>query len=284
MTESKKIYNAAKFLDEFSLEVSLLILNGLGYTLIGILFELNKKIWWDTIHSQTLGWILLIIVFIANLILGIKLISKKKSKNGLIQKNQKLSEKVQDLENTIDELHKSNLEIFNEHLAALFYKLNLSENERISFYKYQNNKFHIVGRYSSNPKLNEKSRQYYSSDEGFISIAFQRGHFHLNEGAPKFINGKRQEYYNFIRSKCEIPIETLKAIKTKSRSFYLYAFKDRKGLKRNSIIVFESLDSGKFDRDEIDAILKNEKPKFLSFIERIESDLPDLKTANITGF
>ena len=158
MTESKKIYNAAKFLDEFSLEVSLLILNGLGYTLIGILFELNKKIWWDTIHSQTLGWILLIIVFIANLILGIKLISKKKSKNGLIQKNQKLSEKVQDLENTIDELHKSNLEIFNEHLAALFYKLNLSENERISFYQYQNNKFHIVGRYSSNPKLNEKSR------------------------------------------------------------------------------------------------------------------------------
>jgi energy-coupling factor transporter transmembrane protein EcfT len=285
MTENKKIYNLAKFLDEYLLEVGLLVLNGFGYTFIGILFELNKKILWSSIHSQTIGWILLIIVFILNIILGIKLISKKKGKNDLIQKYQKLSEKVQDLENTIDDLHRNNLEIFNEQLASLFYKLNLSENERISFYKYQNDKFHTVGRYSSNYKLNEKGRKYYNSNEGFISNAFQKGHFHLNEGVPEFVNGKRQEYYNIIRSKCEIPIETLKNIKIKSRSFYLYAFKDRKGLQRNSIIVFESLDTGKFNNIElIDSILKSEKPKFLSFIERIESDLPDIKNANEIGF
>jgi hypothetical protein len=284
MTENKKIYKIAKFLDDFGLELSLLVINGLGYTFIGILFEINKKIFSDTIHSQTLGWILFAIAIILNIILGIKLFNKKKSNNSLINQNSILSEKIQNLENTIDELHRNNLEIFNEQLAALFYKLDLSENERISFYKHQNNKFHIVGRYSSNPKLSESSRKYYNSNEGFISLAFQQGDFLLNQGIPEFVNGSKQAYYNYIRGKCEIPVETLKAIKTKSRSFYLYAFKDRKGLVRNSIIVFESLDSGKFNPDVINAILMLEKGKFLSFIERIESDLPDLKNANEKGF
>lgn len=284
MTESKKIYKVAKFLDDYGLEFSLLVINGLGYTFIGILFELDKLIFWGKIHSQTLGWILFVVAIISNILLGIKLFNKKKSKNSLIKQNRDLSEKIQNLENSIDELHKNNLEIFNEHLAALFYKLDLTENERISFYKHQNNKFHIVGRYSSNPKLAEKNRKYYNSDEGFISLAFQQGDYLLNEGVPEFKNGSKQAYYTFIRTKCEIPLDSLKKIKMKSRSFYLYAFKDSKGLVRNSIIVFESLDSGNFEKEAIDKNLIQEKTKFLSFIERIESDLPELKNANEKGF
>jgi len=284
MTENNKFYNIAKFLDKHSLELGLLVLNGLGYTLTGIFFEINDDIFWGIVHSTTFGWIFLIIIFILNLYLGTKFFSKKKNINSLISDKRELSEKIQELENTIDELHRNSLEIFNEHLASLFYKLDLTENERISFYKYQNNKFHIVGRYSSNPILNEKNRKYYDSNEGFISIAFQRGHFHLNKGIPEFKNGQRQKYYNFIRDKCDIPIDTLKSIKMKSRSFYLYAFKDTKGLKRNSIIVFESLETDRFDSDEIDNILKSEKLKLQAFIERIESDLPELENAKKTGF
>lgn len=284
MTESKKIYKVAKFLDDFGLEFSLLVINGLGYTFIGILFELDREIIWNKIHSQTLGWILFAVAIILNIILGIKLFNKKKSANSIIRENTILGEKIQKLENTIEDLHRNNLEIFNEHLASLFYKLKLTENERISFYKYQNDKFHIVGRYSSNPKLAEKNRKYYNSDEGFIAKAFQQGDYILNEGIPEFINGSKQAYYTFIRSKCDIPLETLKSIKMKSRSFYLYAFKDRRGLVRNSIIVFESKDTGKFDKEIIDENLRNEKTKFLSFIERIESDLPELKNANEKGF
>lgn len=284
MTKTNKIYKVAKFLDDYGLEFSLLVINGLGYTFIGILFEIDRDVIWDSFHSQTLGWLLFGIAIILNILLGIKLFQKKKSKNFLINENTDLSEKIQTLENTIDELHRNNLEIFNEHLASLFYKLELTENERISFYKHQNDKFHIVGRYSSNPKLAEKNRKYYDSDEGFISLAFQQGDFFLNEGVPEFKNGSKQAYYTFIRSKCEIPVDILKNINMKSRSFYLYAFKDSKGLVRNSIIVFESLDTGKFDRESIDKNLKNEKPKFLSFIERIESDFPELKNANEKGF
>lgn len=284
MTENRKIYQFAKFLDNYGIEFSLLLINGLGYAFIGILFELDKTITSYEIHTHNLGWILFVIAIILNAFFGIKLFKKNKSKSDLIKNNRILSEKIQDLENTIDKLHRDNLEIFNEHLASLFYKLDLTENERISFYKYQNDKFHIVGRYSSNPNLCEKNRKYYSSNEGFISLAFQKGHFLLNEDVPEFINGSKQSYYNFVRAHCEIPIDTLKAIKMKSRSFYLYAFKDRKGLVRNSIIVFESLNSGLFDPEVIDKNLKEEKSKFLSIIERIESDLPDLRTANEIGF
>ncbi len=284
MDKDSRLYKLALFIDNYGLEFGILLINGLGYTFIGILFELNKCILWDTIHSHTLGWATFFIAIILNIWCGYHLFKKNKNINELISEKNQLGEKVQDLENTIEGLQRNNLEIFNELLAALFYKLGLSGEDRISFYKFQENKFHIVGRYSSNPKLAGKSRNYYNSDEGFIAIAYEKGHFHLNEGIPEFVQGSKHNYYQFIRSKCNIPLDTLKGLKMKSRSFYLYAFKDSKGLVRNSIIVFESEMSGRFNEAEIEEVLLEEKTKFLAFIERIESDLPELETATETGF
>jgi hypothetical protein len=284
MNREGKLYKIVTFLDEYAVEMLSICVNGLGYALIGILYEIDRLIFWKSVHSQTIGLILLIIIFSLNIYLGIKVLKKSKSKEKLENDKRELGVKIQSLENSIDEIQRNSLEIFNEHLAALFYKLDLTECERISFYKFQDDKFHIVGRYSINPKLNERNRKYYPANEGLISLAWQIGEFHINSGIPEFVNGNKQAYYTYLRNLSDIPVDTIKNIKMKSRSFYLKAFTDSRGIQRNSIIAFESLNSGEFEIENIEPIINEEQAKLISFVERLQWDLPNLETANNQGF
>jgi hypothetical protein len=284
MNKEGKLYKTITFLDEYADELWNITTNGLGFAVIGILYELDRDIFWGSVHSQKLGLILLIFVFILNLILGTRLIKKNKSKEDLINENESLGQKIQFLENTIDEIQRNSLEVFNEHLASMFYKLKLSANERISFYKYQDQQFHIVGRYSINPKLIQRNRKYYPSNEGLIGKAWQDGIFHLNQGVPECVNGSKQTYYSFIRNLNDIPVDTLKTINMKSRSFYLKAFTDSRNIKRNSIIVIESLNSNELAFDIINTVVEEEEQKLVSFIERLSWEMPSLKIANEKGF
>jgi hypothetical protein len=162
--------------------------------------------------------------------------------------------------------------------------LKLTANERISFYKYQDEQFHIVGRYSINPDLNQRNRKYYPSNEGLISKAWQDGVFHLNTGVPEFVNGNKQNYYTFIRGLSDIPIDTLRTMNMKSRSFYLRAFTDSRNIKRNSVIVIESLNSEELVFEAINPVVTEEEQKLVSFIERLSWEMPSLKIANEKGF
>ena len=168
------------------------------------------------------------------------------------------------------------MEVFNEHLAAIFYKLNLTDSERISFYKFQDDKFHIIGRYSLNPDLAKRNRKYYPSDEGLIGLAWRNGEYLLNEGIPEFKHGTKKEYYDFIKAIAPVNEETLKSMNMKSRSFYLKAFTDSKNINRVAIIVF--------NLPEIRQKVNYEETQLVSFIERLNWELPSLDVALQKGF
>lgn len=284
MNKEGKLYKVITFIDENAIEMSSILTNSIGFAVVGVLYEIDRDVLWDYIHSQTLGLILLIIVSCFSLILGIRIITKNKSKEDLINEKEQLGQKIQFLENTIDEIQRNSLEVFNEHLSAMFYKLDLTGNERISFYKYQDGQFHILGRYSINPALNEINRKYYPANEGLIAKTWQDGSFHINEGIPEFVDGNKQNYYTFIRRLCDIPLESLKAINMKSRSFYLKAFTDSRNIRRNSVIVIESLDSEQLAFEIINPIVEEEEKKLVSFIERLNWEMPNLKIAKEKGF
>ncbi|MDA8596295.1 hypothetical protein N9L20_07425 [Flavobacteriaceae bacterium] len=284
MNKEGKLYQAITFLDEYALEVADIATNGLGYAIIGVLYEIDKPIFWGIIHSQNLGLILLIIVFVLNIVFGVRIIKKNQSKQDLINEKNTLGLKIQGLENELDEIRRNSMEVFNEHLAAIFFKLKLTDKERISFYKFQNDQFHIIGRYSINPELIKRKRKYYPSEEGLIGLAWKGGEFHVNEGIPEFKHRSKKAYYDKIKSFADIDDETLKKMNMKSRSFYLKAFTDLKNIRRNSIIVFESENEKIFELDDIRLNVNNEQQQLVAFIERLKWDLPTVGNAKEKGF
>ena len=114
------------------------VVNGFLYATAGILYSLNKPLFWDSIHSQNLALIFLVIGIIVNIIFYVKNSRKSKSLQDLKEANDNYQGEIQLLENQIQQIHRNYSEIFNEHLASLFFKLRLKDTERISMYKFQN--------------------------------------------------------------------------------------------------------------------------------------------------
>jgi hypothetical protein len=260
---------------------------GFCYAIVGILFGLNKHILNNKIHSNTLGWIVLISTVFLSVVQFLKQNKKDKSILQLERTNGVQSEKIQKLENQIQTINKNSKEIFDVHLSYLFLKLALGDNDRISLYKYEGEKFFIIGRYSSNPELKKVTRASYPK-EGLISKAWEEKKFFKVDGIPvpnissrtKFRNG----FYKIINDIAPIEENTLWNMKMKSRSFYLKAFDDFNGLQRTSILVIESKNERAFLENNLDNIIDEEEKKLVAFVEKVDWKLPDIINAVNVGF
>lgn len=275
-----------KYIDEHGLEFSNTITNGFVYALVGIFFGINRKFFNETIHSKYIAILLLIIGFIINIIFYFKQSKKTKSLSDLNLVNQTQAETIQKLENQIQGIHKNYSEVFNEHLAYLFFKLKLSDSDRISMYKYKDDKFFIIGRYSTNPKLKQIHRKFYNSNEGLISKAWSLGEYFINTGVPEYGKKPRtqQQVYSFFNNIAPISKETFEKITMKSKTLYLKSFMNAKGIERASIIVIESEKHKAFEQIDIDKILIEEEQKLISFVDKINWNFPDIVNAENTGF
>jgi hypothetical protein len=263
------------------------IVIGILYALIGILFGINKEVFEGKIHSNTLGWILLGIAVVLSLIQFFKQNKKDKSLLNLEKINNSQSENIQKLENQIQKINQNSIDVVEIHLAYLFVKLGLGDNDRISIYKFINDQFYVLGRYSSNPELKNKSRRNYKK-EGLINKAWELKKYFKNSGIPapdpnrtKFKRG----YYKILNEIAPINEETVWKMKMKSRSFYLRAFDDLKELARTSIIVIESKNDNAFQESDIDHKLNSEEEKKLvAFVEKIDWNFPNIENAEQNGF
>lgn len=272
--------------------------NILSFTIVGILFSLNSNVFWDKIHSNKLGWILFVITitssiwYTAKQVLNSTTIEKlekqnKKEISKLTNEKVNLDFKIQRLENQISKINNNSIEIVEIHLAYLFEKMNFSNNERVTLYKFINDKFYVLGRYSSNPELKKRGRSSYNK-EGLIFKAWQETKFFKSSGIPiadtrrgKFKSG----YYRIINELALINEETLWNMKMKSRSFYIRAFKDLNNLEQTSIIVIESKKDKAFEEDSIDTRLNNDEEKRLvAFVDKIDWDFPNINKAKEKGF
>ncbi|CAI8914631.1 hypothetical protein [Chryseobacterium sp. IT-36CA2] len=263
------------------------IIIGILYALIGILFGINKEIFGKKIHSYTLGWVLLCIALILSLIQFFKQNKKDKSILNLEKINNSQSENIQKLENQIQKINQNSIDIVEIHLAYLFVKLGLGDNERISIYKFINDQFYVLGRYSSNPELKTKSRRNYKK-EGLINKAWELKKYFKNNGIPlpdKNRTKFRRGYYKILNDIAPIEEETVWKMKMKSRSFYLRAFDDLNELARTSIIVIESKNDNAFQESDIDDKLSiEEEKKLVAFVEKIDWNFPNIENAEQNGF
>ncbi|MBN8566871.1 MAG: hypothetical protein J0M25_09090 [Flavobacteriales bacterium] len=195
----------------------LIYLNGLNtliFAIIGILFELNTEVTEYKIHTKTIGWFLFVFVFVLTVIQIVQQVKEIKSIEKIerektfeinslkIEKND-LDIKIQNLENQISKINNNSIEIVQIHLAYLFEKMKLKNTERISLYKFIDDKFYVLGRFSSNPELKKRGRNSYKK-EGLIFKAWQLGKYFKNSGIPvanmstrpKF----RRGYYKVLRT------------------------------------------------------------------------------------
>lgn len=286
MINESKFIKAFKYIDEHGLEFSNTLVNGFLYAIVGILYSINHKIFWSQVEPKTLALILLILGFLINIYFYYRQSKKTKSINDLKNANDQCLEKIQLLENQIQQIHRNYSEIFNEHLASLFFKLRLTDSDRISMYKYQDDKFYIIGRYSSNPVLKTIRRRYYNSNQGLIAKAWQEGIYFLNSGVPEY-GAKlkhKKSIHAFFNSIYQIDYSVIENITMKSKSFYLKAFMDSRGIQRTAIIVIESEKSKAFEIDDLNKIINDEENKLTAFIENIDWNFPTLDNAKNTGF
>lgn len=273
-------------------------LNALIFAIIGILFELNTGVTRFNISTKTIGWILFGVVFILT---GIQIVQQvKESKsieriekektseiNFLKVEKSELDIKIQNLENQISKINYNSIEIVEIHLAYLFEKMKLGNNERISLYKLIKDEFSVLGRFSSNPELRKRSRSVYKK-EGLIFKAWQEIKFFKNTGIPIADSRRtkfRKNYFKIISDLAPIEEETVWNMKMKSRSFYIKAFKDLMNLEQTSIIVIESKNDKAFEEAEIDSTLnQDEEKRLVAFVEKIDWDFPNINKASEKGF
>lgn len=272
--------------------------NTLLFATVGILFSLNRSILWDKIHSNTLGWVL----FLLSIVLSILHISKQVKYSRTIESLEKekdsqitqlkrekkvLDIKIQNVENKLAKINSNSIEIVEIHLAYLSEKMNFTNNERITLYKFINDNFYVLGRYSKNPELKKRSRNSYKK-EGLIFKAWNESKFFKNSGIPiadsrrtKFKSG----YYKTLNTISSIDDETVWNMRMKSRSFYIKTLKDLNGLEQTSILVIESISEKAFEEAEIDTVFNlDEERRLVAFVEKIDWDFPNINNAIEKGF
>ena len=273
-------------------------LNTLIFAIVGILFSLNREVFWDKIHSNTLGWILFCIIITSSILHIVKQVSnsetiekieiEKTNEIDLLNREKnELDIKIQNLESQISKINNNSIDIVEIHLAYLFEKMKLGSNDRISLYKLINDEFYVLGRYSSNPELKKRSRTSYKK-EGLIFKAWQEIKFFKNSGIPVADSKRtkfRRNYYKVVNAFAQIEEETVWNMKMKSRSFYIKAFKDLMNLEQTSIIVIESKNDKAFEEVEIEFTLnQDEEKRLVAFVEKIDWDFPNINKALEKGF
>lgn len=273
-------------------------LNVLIFAIVGILFSLNREIFWGKIHSNILGWLLLVVIMLSSIFHISKQVknnrtieavdkNRKNETKKLIDDKDNLDLKIQKLENQIAKINNNSIEIVEIHLAYLAEKMKLTNNERITLYKFINDEFYVLGRFSKNPELKKRSRNSYKK-EGLIFKAWQDTKFFKNTGIPE-PDSKRNKfksgYYSVINSLAKISEETVWNMNMKSRSFYIKPFKDMMNLEQTSIIVVESKSDKGFEEDDIDTVLnQDEEKRLVAFVEKIDWDFPNINKAKEKGF
>jgi hypothetical protein len=289
-----------KFLNHIY-ENYLIYLNGLNaliFAFIGILFELDKEVTRYKINTKVIGWILFGIVIILTIVQIVKQIKETKSIekiekekeiqiSSLEKEKKELDIKIQNLENQISKINYNSIEIVEIHLAYLFEKMKLGNDERISLYKLINDEFFVLGRFSSNPEFRKRSRTSYKK-EGLIFKAWQEIKFFKNSGIPIPDNRRtkfKKNYYKVINEIATIDEDTVWYMKMKSRSFYIKSFKDLMNLEQTSIIVIESKNDNAFEEAFIDSALnQDEEKRLVAFVEKIDWDFPNINNAFEKGF
>ena len=183
----------------------------------------------------------------------------------LEEENANKSQKIRDLESSLNNVVNDTNDLFKSYLRLLIRNLNFSHTERISMYKIYNNRFKLIGRTSENPRLEEEGRKDYPIDEGIIGKGWAERDFFIDDLPDPCNNIKT--YYNRINNISKIPREVVDNIKMKSRTYFVYRINGYDSSPK-AVLVFESLKEKAFQKDFIIEKLKDVKQPLIMFTEK----------------
>lgn len=244
-----------------------------------ISFEQYK--WYFTILISLLFISIAVISFIkdSNRFKKVKLLEKEIL--DLKNDNIKISNEKSNLENEIESLLIDTKEIFDSYLGFMSKSLQLDHNHRVSVYKHSIDKFMIIGRYSDNPKFKKINRNQYPENEGFISIAWEKGEFMVDDLPDP--QKESEKYLEQIKSMCDISDEVLSRIKMKSQSFYIKTLYGHDSMQPKAVLVIEGIGQKSLNIENIKIYLKT-APSFVGFIEKLKVKINNSNIASEQGF
>lgn len=213
-------------------------------------------------YGAIIYWSLVIIA----LIFGVFSISNAKEVEMLEIENLSKGNEISSLESSIDEVVNANNELFNSYLRLFLSNLAFGHTERISVYKTHENKFVLIGRNSTNPRLIEVGRINYPINEGFIGKGWAEGEFFIDD-LPDPTTNKGNEYYSAISEIYPIPKKVVNCIKMKSRTYYVFRMNGYNNAP-NSVLVIESIKPNAFKSQFVKDKLDEIKQPLEMFIEK----------------
>ena len=136
-----------------------------------------------------------------------------------------------------------------------------------------------MGRYSECPDFNRKGRGVYPDNQGCISETWKKGECFIDHLVDPNVN--LGGYCEYQYQNWKVNHDVSRKFKMKSRSYYGIAIKDRNGISRVAVILFESVNPEGLDRDKISKFLTGRQCKEIShlihILERIEPSLDHAK-------
>lgn len=177
--------------------------------------------------------------------------------------------KVGRLEKDIATYKSEYYKLCSSSIRNIFSKFYTTGNERISIYKYTSDHFVLLGRYSPSPEFNKRTEYQYSENEGFIGLGWTNGESFMQD-APKYTSNKKG-YKTYIRERCDINDSRLSKLKMKSRSMYVKTIDDKNTPGNpDGIVVFESLDPKKVNKDECLILITEHERSILTLLKNMK--------------
>lgn len=206
--------------------------------------------------------------------------------------NSKKSKRADVLERENDQLREVIIKSQGDHrencsrkLLSLAEQLQFDGNDRISLYKYEHDKFIMLGRHAERPDLRKPGRGVYSADQGVIGGAWKSGNGScfvddLSDPADDLEN-----YINENSVRFQVSREITIGMSMKSRTIAAFCLKDHGGLGRAAVIVFESLAVNRFKEEQLRSIIEGAAGRELSLLlDVLKPFEPSLDLAKGKGF
>jgi hypothetical protein len=194
-----------------------------------------------------------------------------------------LQRRVAELEDIIEQSSQDYFKMFENHLSILINdKLKLRDTERVSVYKYEEDSFVMLGRYSKNPKYCEKGRGKYPASEGCIAKAWRCGKAFVDDLPDP--DDDNDAYLTALKNNWNINKATARGFKMKSRCYYGFAIENADH-QRIAVVVVESVNASGLSKGELESAFSNGESKFIrNFLERMRSLEPSVSLARSEGY
>lgn len=144
---------------------------------------------------------------------------------------------------------------------------------RVTIYRHLQNdsKFQLMYRYTEHGRHSEEGRFRIPDNEGFVGAAWWgHGTAFVDELPPFDAKTRSNDYRKAMREALDryemaISDETLNCVRMQSRCYYATRIANYKH-QNIAVVVFESTEPNKFNREQIEHFFQNEQPRFAEYI------------------